>query len=63
MGAKSFQDLRTVEEIEYSSYEQAAFHVGLIDDNNECFLCLEEAVQYKMPSQLRHLFAFILVYC
>jgi hypothetical protein len=62
MGAKSFKDLRTVEEIEYSSYQEAAFHVGLVDDDNECFLCLAEAVQYKMPSQLRHLFAFILVY-
>ena len=61
-GVKSFQDLRTIDTTEFSSYYEAAFHIGLVDNDCECFLCLNEAV-YKIPAQLRHLFAFILVYC
>src|SRR6201988_1086867 len=62
-GVTSFLDLRTLDTTEYSSYFETAFHAGLVDNDRECFNCLEEAKNFKMPAQLRHLFAFILVYC
>jgi hypothetical protein len=57
-GVKSFKDLRTIDGVTYSSYKSAAFQLGLIDDDGECDACLAEGKGYKMPSQLRHLFAF-----
>ncbi len=37
--------------------------LGLLEDDTEWDRCLEEAVTYAMPKQLRQLFATILVYC
>src|SRR5260364_31798 len=62
-GIKSFDDLKILNGVEYDSYKDVAFQLGLVDDDDECDACLEEAATYNMPSQLRHLFAFLLVYC
>ena len=62
-GAKSFADLRTVNDVEFSTFKEAAYQLGLVDDDNECDACLSEAITYQMPSQLRQLFVSMLVYC
>jgi len=61
--AKGFDDAMTIEGIKYNSYKEAAAKLGLVDDDYECDACLKEAVGFKMPYQLRQLFASIIVYC
>lgn len=60
--ALSWEDLRTFDGITLDTYHQAALHAGLIENNNEGFLALEEAVQsLNTPAQLRFLFSRILL--
>jgi hypothetical protein len=62
-GMTSFQDLRTVNGVEYQTFKEAAFHRNLLDTDEEWEKCLDEAVTFKMPSQMRQAFAFICVFC
>uniref|UniRef100_A0A453CJP2 ATP-dependent DNA helicase n=1 Tax=Aegilops tauschii subsp. strangulata TaxID=200361 RepID=A0A453CJP2_AEGTS len=62
-GATSFQDLRTVNGIVYSTFREAAERRGLIESDNTINECLDEAKVFHMPSSLRRLFATILVFC
>ena len=62
-GAKSFEDLRTVNNIQYLTFKEAAFHRNLISSDEEWDGCLEEASHFHMPMQIRHKFAFICVFC
>src|ERR1043165_2102708 len=62
-GAKGFEDVRTIDGTVYSTYKEAAAYMGLVDDDDECDACLEEASYFKMPYQLRQLFASIIIYC
>src|SRR5581483_166480 len=62
-GATSFDDIKTIYGIKYNTFKEAAFQLGLVDDDNECNICLSEATTYQMPSQLRQLFVTILLYC
>ncbi len=63
-GATCFEDVKIVNGIYYDTYEEAARQHGLLDEqNNEVDNCLKEAVNYKMPSKLRQLFASILLFC
>ena len=59
-----FEDVKIVNGIYYDTYEEAARQCGLLDEqNNEVDNCLKEAVNYKIPSKLRQLFASILLFC
>uniref|UniRef100_A0A453I9Q3 ATP-dependent DNA helicase n=1 Tax=Aegilops tauschii subsp. strangulata TaxID=200361 RepID=A0A453I9Q3_AEGTS len=62
-GATSFQDLRTVNGIVYSTFHEAAERRGLIESDNTINECLDEAKVFHMPSSLRRLFSTILVFC
>ena len=63
-GATSYENVRTVNDHEYDTYEEAARQLGLLDEeDNEFDKCLEEAATFKLPSQLRRLFASILLFC
>ena len=42
---------------------EAAFLHGLLNENNNCELCLEEACRYQITYSLRWLFATILALC
>lgn len=46
-GAKSFDDLKR----------------GLLEDDGEWRICLEDAAEIQTGSQLRHLFAILLLFC
>ena len=59
----SFECLRTVTGVLYSSFFDAAKARGLLADDEEWSRCLTEASVYKMPSCLRQLFAVILSFC
>ncbi|KAL0294955.1 UNVERIFIED_CONTAM: hypothetical protein Sradi_6859000 [Sesamum radiatum] len=62
-GSTSFQDLLTVNGVGYSSFKQAAQKRGLLESDQSIIECLNEAITFQMPHELRRLFAIILVYC
>lgn len=62
-GLTSFESLRTVDGTIHETYQAAAQARGLLESDDEWHWCMEEASQHQMPSQLRHLFAIILVHC
>ncbi|KAG3237306.1 hypothetical protein PI124_g17699 [Phytophthora idaei] len=61
-GPRSFENLRTVDGVTYDSYREAALHAGYLEDDSEWVACMTEASQFRMPYQLRQLFATIIVY-
>ena len=61
-GPQRFEDLRTFEGVLYPSFQQAASARGLLSDDTELRHCLAEAATFKMPRQLRQMFALICVF-
>ena len=62
-GCTSFQDNRTLPDGTLChTFEEAACHRGLLEDDNEYDLCLAMAASWNMPSQLRHLSVTILLH-
>lgn len=59
-GATSFEDLRTVDGVVCPTFQAACLARGLLEDDNEWELCLEEAAVMQTGHQLRQLFATIL---
>jgi len=62
-GPESYEHLRTYRDEVYPTFKEACRARGLLRDDAEWERCLEEACQFKMPGQLRRLFAQILVNC
>lgn len=62
LGATSYSDLRTVDGIVYDSYVKAAKALHLLDDDQEWKKTMEEASIFRMPVELRQLFAAILIH-
>ena len=62
-GPTSFEHLRTVGNIIYDTFREAAYALGLLGDDSEWLDCLEEAAFVSRPKELRHLFATILCNC
>lgn len=60
-GARSFADLRTVNNVTAQTFEKAALR-GLIESNDQRIRCMEEAVQTEMPYAMSALFVTVLVY-
>ena len=63
-GAKSFEDLHRIpgQHEPLPTYHAACVARGLLADDGEWRLCLDEAVQIKTGTQLRHLFATLLLF-
>jgi hypothetical protein len=60
--AYNFQELRTVHGRVYPTYQEAATALGLFENVSEAAHAIEEAVAaYSRPSQLRFLFAYLLL--
>lgn len=62
-GPTSFSDLRTVSGVTYPSFKSACLALGLLEDDVEWKQCLDDAIVYQLPKQLRNLFALILSEC
>jgi hypothetical protein len=62
-GPRSFDDLKTVDGITYGTFHDACLKCGLLEDDGEWRLCLEEAAAIQTGSQLRHLFTTLLLFC
>src|SRR5437667_7085057 len=54
--ATSFENLRTIEGELCPTFKAACIRLGLVENDHEHELCLEEASGWQTGSQLRHLF-------
>jgi flagellar biosynthesis GTPase FlhF len=61
-GCKSFADIRTVNNQICNTFKSAAEMLGLLENDNSWDLTLQESVLFKMPNQLRQLFATLLMF-
>ena len=62
-GLDSFESLRTVNGKQFSTYKEACFALGYLNDDSEAKLSLEEAVHFATACQIRELFVLILLNC
>ncbi|GBN84336.1 hypothetical protein AVEN_200759-1 [Araneus ventricosus] len=62
-GAGSFKFLRTVDNVNYDTFKQTAFHRHLLNSDEEWDHCLHDVSTYQMPKQQSQTFAFILCFC
>ncbi|KAG5561407.1 hypothetical protein RHGRI_004441 [Rhododendron griersonianum] len=60
---KSFECLRTVDNVLHDTYKLACVAKGLLEDDEEWIQCLTEAAIMKTGYQLRRLFSIILTQC
>lgn len=63
---RSFTELRTATPpsgipTEYPTFHDAARAQGLVSGQEEFFICMEEAINFEMPSQLRGLFITLIL--
>jgi hypothetical protein len=61
-GATSFEDLRTIEDAVCPTFQEACRLLGLLDDDTEIDLVMEEASSIRFGDQLRNVFVTILLY-
>lgn len=62
-GAKSFEDVRTVNNIVYNTYKEACFHHGLLECDDEWHNAIKDASVHQTGAQLRELFVTLLLFC
>uniref|UniRef100_A0A803NJP1 ATP-dependent DNA helicase n=1 Tax=Cannabis sativa TaxID=3483 RepID=A0A803NJP1_CANSA len=62
-GCTSYESIRTVNEVTYSTFKGACYALGLLDDDKEWIDCLTEAALWATGNKLRHLFVTILINC
>ncbi|XP_058198399.1 uncharacterized protein LOC131313923 [Rhododendron vialii] len=60
---QSWEDNLVVDGVECSTFQLATEQQGLLECDNSIRKCLAEASNTRMPSALRRMFVFILVYC
>ena len=62
-GTTSFTDLKTIQGTTYDSFQECCHKLGLLDDDTEKDVAMEEATAIRFGPQLRLEFATILIYC
>ncbi|GKA61502.1 hypothetical protein Tco_0760909 [Tanacetum coccineum] len=62
-GCTTFEDIRTVNHKVYGTFRSACDALGLLGDDKEWDTALEEACFSSTTSELRSLFAHILIFC
>ena len=59
--ARSYADLKTVDEVLYGSFAHAAVALGLAETDSEGQQCIEEAIKnLRSPGELRSLFVLLI---
>ncbi len=61
-GPTSFEDLRTVDNVVYDSFKEAAIVRGLLRSDLAWENTMREAIVHQMPNELRQLFSIICVF-
>lgn len=59
-GAKFWEDLRTVNEVTYSTHKEACYALGLLDDDKEYVDAIKTASEWRFSDLLRRLFCNLL---
>ncbi|XP_028789423.1 uncharacterized protein LOC114745432 [Neltuma alba] len=62
-GPTCFEDIKTVNGVTYDTFRDACFACGLLDDDSEYISAIKEASVWATGSQLRKLFANMLLCC
>eukprot|EP00959_Pyramimonas_sp_CCMP1952_P127287 2662318-Pyramimonas_sp.AAC.1 len=62
-GCKSYEDVRTVDNVVCATFREAAARRGLLRGDEEWDWALQEATEWQMCPQLRSLFVNILMFC
>ena len=62
-GATSFSDMKVLNGIAYTTYKEVCLEMGLLQDDGEWVISMEEVSKYGHPRQIRAMFAIILQYC
>ncbi|KAH1137880.1 hypothetical protein GYH30_027747 [Glycine max] len=60
-GATSFEDIRTVTNIQYPTYREACFAMGFLQDDKEFVEAIKEAKDWGTTNYLRKLFVLMLL--
>ncbi|KAH7665981.1 DNA helicase protein [Dioscorea alata] len=62
-GATSYEDLRTINGITYTTYKETCFVLGILGDDSEWLDALTQASHWATGAQLRQLFVTIILFC
>jgi hypothetical protein len=62
-GAKSYESLRTYNNIIYSTFKEACNVCGLLSNDQEWHNAFDEAAHWATSNQLRQLFIMMLLFC
>lgn len=59
--ARSFEELRTHDDTEYPTFQDAARSMGIIQNDEEYQIWLQEAINFRTGKQLRYLFVALIL--
>jgi hypothetical protein len=62
-GPRSFEEIRTANDVLYPTFKSACYALGLLDDDKEWHECLNQALHWASGKQLRELFITMLIFC
>ncbi|UYV75653.1 hypothetical protein LAZ67_13000856 [Cordylochernes scorpioides] len=62
-GPTSFAALRTINGVLCQTYKEACLHLGLLENDQQWYHCILEAVLSASPLKIRELFAIVLTCC
>ncbi|XP_050212521.1 uncharacterized protein LOC126664257 [Mercurialis annua] len=62
-GPRSFEEIRTVGEIQYPTFQATCMAYGLLGDDKEWIQVLDESTAWASSQQLRRLFVILLIFC
>uniref|UniRef100_A0A0N4XVF4 ATP-dependent DNA helicase n=1 Tax=Nippostrongylus brasiliensis TaxID=27835 RepID=A0A0N4XVF4_NIPBR len=60
---RSFESLRTVDDVTHDSFGDAARALHLLQDHIHFTACLEETAQFGMPAERWSVFTYVLAFC
>ena len=61
-GKKSFEDMRTVDNVTYDTFKDTCRALGMLQDDVLWHMTMEEAKQLKLPMQMRELFVILMTF-
>ena len=61
-GKKSFEDLRTVENVAYDTFRDTCRALGMLQDDQLWHMTMDDAKQLKLPMQMRELFVILMTF-
>ena len=62
-GKKSFEELRSANDVTYDTYKETSRALGMLQDDELWNLVMGDAAHQQLPMQMRELFVMLLVFC